>query len=102
MERDSNSTGYTRINIYLNDRDLKTQIKFAAARRGVSISAYCEKAIRNRLVNEGSMDNTKVESRQPELIESAKEAARELDQLRHKIGPISVPVRDLIDEGRLR
>lgn len=100
MEHHNSASDYTRINIYLNNHDLKTQIKLAAARRGISISAYCEEAIRNRLTDEGLVGNTELGSPQPRQIGSAKEASRALDRLRRKVGPIGVPVRELIDEGR--
>jgi hypothetical protein len=84
---------YTRINIYLDDAALKTRLKIAAARRGITISALCVKAIETLLSEEdvNSADTTR-----------ARAAAAELDRLREQIGPIGVPVSDLIAEGRRR
>ena len=83
-----------RVNIYLDDPDLKREIKIAAANRGVTQSAYCVEAIRQRLERERSAD-TAAGSRQ-----RSRDVAKALDQLRAEIGPVGIPVRDLIDEGR--
>ncbi|MGB5162383.1 MAG: CopG family transcriptional regulator [Thermoanaerobaculia bacterium] len=83
-----------RVNIYLDDPDLKREIKIAAANRGVTQSAYCVEAIRQRLERERSAE-TAAGSRQ-----RSRDVAKALDQLRAEIGPVGIPVRDLIDEGR--
>ena len=88
---------YHRINIYLNDPDLRTRIKVAAARKGVTISAYCVDAIRQRMEEEALDDNSttrKDHTLSPGL------AAQALDDLRKSIGRIGVPVSALIAEGR--
>ena len=82
-----------RVNIYLDDPDLKREIKIAAANGGVTLSAYCVEAIQQRLARE-----------QSQMVRKAKpttlDAAQAMDQLRGEIGPIGIPVRELIDEGR--
>jgi hypothetical protein len=45
---------YQRINIYLDDPALREPIRGAAARRGVTVSAYCLEAIRRRLREEAT------------------------------------------------
>jgi hypothetical protein len=85
-------TTYPRINIYLDDPTLREQIKIAAAHNGVTISAYCVDAIRQRLLDDGMLPT--------EANTDMQTAAQALDRLRHRIGPIGVPVRDLIAEGR--
>lgn len=86
---------YPRLNIYLDGPDLREKIRIAAARRGVTLSAYCLEAIRHRLAEDGLLpaSEAKIEARA---------AAQALDRLRSQIGPIGMPVRDLIAEGRRR
>jgi hypothetical protein len=82
-----------RLNIYLDEPDLRQAVKIAAAKEGVTQSAYCVKAVRRQLVEEGFL---------PGSSERQAEAARAMDRLRRQIGPIGVPVRELIEEGRRR
>lgn len=82
-----------RLNIYLDEPDLRQAVKIAAAKEGVTVSAYCVKAVRRQLVDEGFL---------PGSAERQAEAARAMDLLRRQIGPIGVPVRELIDHGRRR
>lgn len=87
-------TKQVRVNIYLDDPEMRREIKIAAANRGVTQSAYCVEAIRQRLERERSAE-TAAGSRQ-----RSRDVAKALDQLRAEIGPVGIPVRDLIDEGR--
>lgn len=82
-----------RLNIYLDEPNLRQAVKVAAAKEGVTLSAYCVRAVRRQLVEEGFL---------PGFEERRAEAARAMDRLRRQIGPIGVPVRELIDEGRRR
>ena len=84
--------GINRLSVYLDDPSLRETVKIAAARQGVSISAYVLQALRDRLSKEGLLHDEW----------TAQEAARILDTLRTQTGPIGIPVRDLIDEGRYR
>lgn len=86
---------YVRLNIYLDRAELREAVKIAAARRGVTVSAYCSEAIRSRLLEEGFLPP-------PEREESRQRAASALDTLRAKIGPVGVPVNDLVEQGRYR
>lgn len=82
-----------RVNIYLDDPNLKREIKIAAAKHRVTVSAFCVEAIRQRL--RGEQSRLELAAR-----ESENQAARALDQLRLEIGRIGIPVGELIDEGR--
>lgn len=86
-------TAQVRVNIYLDDPVLKREIKVAAANQGVSLSAYCVDAIREKLsrARSGAIVRSELERR---------ETASALDRLRTEIGPIGISVRELIDEGR--
>ena len=86
------SAEYQRLNIYLDRPGLRETIKVAAARRGVTVSAFCLEAIRRRLTEEGYLPSSE--------MTTAQAAAKSLDDLRHQIGPIGLPVRDLIAAGR--
>lgn len=86
---------YLRLNIYVDRADLREAVKIAAARRGVTLSAYCLEAIRLRLMEEGFLPR-----QEPEAIKQ--DAARALDSLRTRIGPIGIPVSDLVAQGRQR
>ncbi len=91
---------YARLNIYLDDPALRQQVRLAAARQGVSLSAYCLEAIRRRLAAEGSL--TPVDGESNPGIDRRHHAAEALDRLRRGIGRVGVPVADLIAEGRRR
>ncbi len=91
---------YPRINIYLDDPELRTHIKIAAAHHGVTVSGYCLEAIRRRLAAEGILPTAEAGGEQPQG--TAQGAAQALDRLREHIGPIGVPVSELIAEGRRR
>jgi hypothetical protein len=44
---------YTRLNIYVRDPDLRRRVKAAAARRDLSVSDYCLRAISAQLASDG-------------------------------------------------
>lgn len=83
---------YPRLNIYLNGRSIHEVLKIAAARKKVSLSEYCLEAIRKRLEEEGYIKHRS----------KAKQSARRMDKIRKHIGPIGIPVRELIEQGRRR
>ncbi len=85
-------TARPRLNIYLDDPTLREKVKVAAARRHMSISAYVLLALRRQLAEDGLLP----------AAESPEEAACALDALRERVGPIGIPVAELIAEGRRR
>lgn len=84
--------GVIRLSVYLDDPVLREKVKIAAARRGVSISTYVLQALRDRL----AWDEVLLEEINPQ------EAAKALDVIRTQVGPVGVPVRTLVEEGRYR
>ena len=88
-----------RLSLYLRDDKLRRQIKVAAAKRGMSISDYCMRAIERQLLQDGELSARDVyasaEDHRASLI-------TRMDRLRGEIGPIDMPVTDLIKEGRRR
>lgn len=88
-----NATTYPRLNIYLDEEELRTRVKVAAAQQGVTVSTYCVQAIRDRL---------EADENSPAGRISPRAAARGMDQLRQRIGPIGISVSELIRHGRRR
>ncbi|MBI2329203.1 MAG: hypothetical protein HYU85_06170 [Chloroflexi bacterium] len=87
-------TRKARLGLYLEDEEIKKQIKIAAARRGISTTAYCAGAIRERLQRDGEMgDNT---SKERLALLSR------MDKLRKDIGPVGTTTAELVEEGRRR
>ena len=87
-------TKKARLGLYLEDEAIRRQIKIAAAKRGVSTTAYCTQAIKERLMSDGEISD-KADGNKKALL------AR-MDKLRREIGPVGVPVAELVEEGRRR
>lgn len=81
-----------KISIYLDDPELRRKLKVAAAQRDTSISAFCEEAIRAKLQKE--------ETDAP--LETARQAARRLDERRDMLGSLDAQTWELVNEGRRR
>lgn len=83
-----------RLGLYLDDKAIKRQIKIAAAKRGMSTTAYCTHAIRERLIRDGEInDKTGV---------NKKALLARMERLRRDIGPVGLSSAELIEEGRRR
>ncbi len=87
-------TKKARLGLYLDDEVMRRQIKIAAAKRGMSTTAYCTEAIKERLVRDGEINQTNDGNRKALLAR--------MDRLRQEIGPIGIPAYELIKEGRRR
>ena len=48
----------TRLGLYLKDEKIKRQIKVAAAKRGMTVTAYCTQAIEEYLIRDSDMTRT--------------------------------------------
>ena len=78
-----------RLGLYLDDEDIKGQIKIAAARRGISTTAYCAEAIRERLRRDKETgDGTGREKRA---------LLSRMDKLRQEIGPVGITAAELVE-----
>lgn len=53
MAKTTKKTTVTRLNIYLPDPEIRRQVKAAAAKRDLSVSEYCLRAIISQLVQDG-------------------------------------------------
>jgi hypothetical protein len=84
----------TRLGLYLEDEEMKKQIKIAAAKKGLSTTAYCEEAIKEKLKREGKLSDQEIERRKAVLAR--------IDERRRKIGSVGASVSELVNEGRRR
>lgn len=87
-------TKRARLGLYLEDEVTRRQIKVAAAKRGLSTTAYCAQAIKERLVRDGEISD-KTDGNKEALL------AR-IDRLRQDIGPVGMSTAELVEEGRRR
>ncbi len=55
MARTTEKIGITRMNIYIPDPSIRRQVKSAAAKRDLSVSDYCLRAITAQLVRDGEL-----------------------------------------------
>jgi hypothetical protein len=83
-----------RLGLYLENEEIKRQIKVAAAKRGISTTIYCTQAIEERLRREGEMGDNAVKSKIALLSR--------MEKLRKEIGPIKKSTAELVKEGRRR
>jgi hypothetical protein len=84
-----------RINIYVDDPDLRIQVKIAALQRGVTVSEYCLNAIRR------AVDLDHVAGREA-WREQALAAIERMKAIRERTLPLDVPISQLIHEGHDR
>jgi hypothetical protein len=84
-----------RLGLYLEDEEIKRQIKVAAAKRGMTATDYCAQAIEERLMRDGER-STKNEAQDKVALLSR------MDKLRQEIGSIGIPTAELVEEGRRR
>lgn len=87
-------TKKARLGLYLEDEAVRRQIKTAAAKRGMSTTAYCAQAIKERLVRDGEISD--------EADGNKKALLARMDRLRQEIGPIGMLIAELVEEGRRR
>ena len=87
-------TKKARLGLYLEDETIRRQIKVAAAKRGLSSTAYCAQAIKERLERDGEITD-KADNNKKALL------AR-MDNLKRKIGNVGISTAELIKEGRRR
>jgi len=84
-----------RLGLYLEDEEIKRQIKVAAAKRGMTATDYCARAIEERLIKDG-------ERRAEGGGKNKMAFLSRMDALRQEIGPIGIPTAELVEEGRRR
>lgn len=87
-------TKKARLGLYLEDEETKKRIKIAAARRGISTTAYCAEAIRESLQRDMEL-NDKVGRDKLMLL-------TRMETLKCEIGPVGTTTAELVKEGRRR
>ena len=88
-----------RLSLYLPNDDIRRKIKIASAKQGISISDYCVKAIQRQLMDDGELSVREVYASTKEHKASLTDR---MDKLREEIGPVDIPVTEMIKEGRRR
>ena len=83
-----------RLDLYLEDEEIKQRIKNASAKRGISMTAYCEEAIKEKLVKEGELSDKERERRRAVLAR--------IDERRRNIGSAGSSVSEPVKESRRR
>ena len=84
-----------RLGLYLKDEEIKRQIKVAAARRGMTATDYCARAIEERLIKDGERSAEGEDKNKVALLSR-------MDKLRQEIGPTGISTAELVEEGRRR
>lgn len=84
-----------RLGLYLKDEEVKKQIKVAAARRGMTVTDYCARAIEERLIKDGKRSAEGEDKNKVALLSR-------MDKLRQEMGPIGVSTAELVEENRRR
>jgi len=84
-----------RLGLYLHDEEIKRQIKVAAAKRGMTATDYCARAIEERLIMDGERNVMGTDKDKVAFLSH-------MDKLRQEIGPIGIPTAELVEEGRRR
>lgn len=84
-------TRKARIGLYLENEEIKRQIKMVAAKRGISTTAYCAQAIEDRLKRDGEVSG----------INEKKAFLSRIEKLKKEIGTVETAA-ELVKEGRRR
>ena len=84
-----------RLGLYLEDEEIKRQIKVAAAKRGRTVTDYCAGAIEERLIRDGERSAGDADRNKIALLSH-------MDKLRQEIGSTGVSAAELVEEGRRR
>ena len=85
-----------RLNIYINDPNIRRQVKIAAARQDISVSEYCLSAITLQLMKDGE----KPPKRDSKFLKAAIEKANRFQAETFGRRVFSMSSADLIREAR--
>jgi hypothetical protein len=81
-----------RLGLYYENDLIKRRIEFASARRGISTTAYCTRAIEECLVRDGELGSP----------EERKKYIDELDKMREVLGPLGMPTSEITRDPKRR
>jgi hypothetical protein len=79
-----------RLGLYYENELIRKRIENACARRGISTTAYCTRAIEESLVRDGEL-GTPAEREQ---------FIAEMDKIRSNMGPIGIPTSEVTKRAR--
>jgi len=85
-----------RLNIYVHDATVRRQVKAAAAKRDLTVTEYCLRAILHQLVQDGE----RLSRESPATLEAAIRRARQFQAKTFKGHVFSVNSAELIAEAR--
>jgi hypothetical protein len=94
MAKDAKNTPVARLNIYVPDPAIRRQVKTAAAKRDLSVSEYCLRAITRQLIGDGEKPP------QENVLHPAVETARRFQKETFGGRAFTVSSADLIQEAR--
>jgi hypothetical protein len=79
-----------RLGLYYENELIRKRIEYASARRGISTTAYCTRAIEECLVRDGELGSP--EEREKYLAEA--------DKQREVLGPLGIPTSEVTRDPR--
>ena len=88
----SKGTRPARLNIYISDPSVRRQVKMAAAKRDLSVSAYCLRAITTQLMTDGEQPGEE----RSKLVRAAVDEARRFQAQTFKGRVFSVSSAELV------
>jgi hypothetical protein len=81
-----------RLGLYYENEFIRKQIENACARRGISTTAYCTRAVEECLVRDGELGTP----------EERKKYIDEVDKQRENLGPLGIPTEEVTRDPKRR
>jgi hypothetical protein len=81
-----------RLGLYYENELIRKRIEYASARRGISTTAYCTKAVEECLVRDGELGTP----------EERKQFIEEMDKQREGLGPLGIPTTEVTRDPKRR
>jgi hypothetical protein len=81
-----------RLGLYYENELIKKRIEYASARRGISTTAYCTRAIEECLVRDGELGTP----------EERSDFIAEVDKQRKVLGPLGIPTSEVTRDPKRR
>jgi hypothetical protein len=81
-----------RLGLYYENELIRKRLEFAAARRGISTTAYCTKAIEESLVRDGELGTP----------EERNKFLAEVDKQRENLGPLGIATSEVTRDPKRR
>jgi hypothetical protein len=81
-----------RLGLYYENELIRKRIEYASARRGISTTAYCTKAVEECLVRDGELGTP----------EERKQFIEDVDKARAELGPLGIPTAEVTKDPKRR